>query len=221
MPKDWFAAFASDVAPKSRATGATRATSTLDGQTSVGSEPSAAFAGGGNAEATRATPQGHTRPVALVARAGNVEATARAMPGMAEMRRSGSAVAPVARVAHDIEHQPLNELEGADWREMYEERAAVRQYCGGYHRDIAEWLAWGEVIERWCELHPMSQQPGICAGCSELLGGVALDLCDGARVHWERRREFACLIAYGAERKRRAVEALAALGLQPPMGWGT
>mgnify|MGYP001478760268 CR=1 FL=1 len=60
-----------------------------------------------------------------------------------------------------------------------------------------------------------------CVGCGEPLAAEVLDLGDGARVHWERHREFACLIAYGTERKGQAVARLAALGLQPPIGWGT
>jgi hypothetical protein len=40
-------------------------------------------------------------------------------------------------------------------------------------------------------------------------------LPDGARVHWKRDWEFTYLIAYGFVRKRRAVAALPAFGLQP------
>jgi hypothetical protein len=75
-------------------------------------------------------------------------------------------------------------------------------------------------VEQWCELHTAQQRAGLCAGCGEPLAADVRDLPDGARVHWERRREFACLITYGVIRKRRAVEALAALGMQPPKGWG-
>jgi hypothetical protein len=31
------------------------------------------------------------------------------------------------------------------WRELHEERAAIRQFDGGYRRDEAERLAWGEL----------------------------------------------------------------------------
>jgi hypothetical protein len=106
-----------------------------------------------------------------------------------------------------------------DWREMYEERAAIRQYNGGYRRDVAERLAWGEVIEIWCDRIALKHPPDTCAGCGEVLAGDSLDLPGGARIHWEPSREFTCLIAYGFARKRRAVEALAALGLVPPSGW--
>lgn len=100
---------------------------------------------------------------------------------------------------------PINATVGddaMDWRELFEERAAMRQYCGGYRRNLAERLAYGECIERWCELNPVSHRPGLCAGCGAPLGNNVLELCDGARVHWERHRAFECLIAYGEERTR-------------------
>lgn len=102
-------------------------------------------------------------------------------------------------------------------RDWFEERAAIRQFEGGYSRDMAERLAYGELVEAWCESHPIAHDRWRCAGCGESLTGEALDLPDGARVHWERQREFACLISYGFMRKRRAPEALATLGLSPPL----
>ena len=102
------------------------------------------------------------------------------------------------------------------WRDLYEERAALRQYEAGYPRDVAEGLAFGEVVEAWCRRHPDAHDPEACAGCDQPLAGEVLDLPHGARVHWERHREFACLIAYGELRRRRAVAALAELGLVDP-----
>jgi hypothetical protein len=106
-----------------------------------------------------------------------------------------------------------------DWRELYEGRAAIRQFDAGYSKASAERLAFGECIERWCEQHPQPVDRRFCAGCGHMLGGDALDLADGTRVHFEPHREFGCLIAYGMARKRRAVMALAALGLTPPKSW--
>jgi hypothetical protein len=36
-----------------------------------------------------------------------------------------------------------------DWRDWYEERAAIRQFDGGYTLDEAECLAWSEAEDRW------------------------------------------------------------------------
>jgi hypothetical protein len=103
------------------------------------------------------------------------------------------------------------------WRVLFEERA--RQRSAGYSKPAATRLAWGEVVETWCDVHPQRLAVGRCAGCGKPLGHGTLDLPDGARVHFEPEREFTCLIAYGFARKHRAVEALAALGLHPPAGW--
>ncbi len=60
--------------------------------------------------------------------------------------------------------------------------------------------------------------PGLCAGCGDPLAADALDLPDGARVHWERDQEFTCLIAYGFAESVGG-EALAAwLGTAERMG---
>ena len=79
--------------------------------------------------------------------------------------------------------------------------------------------AFCECIEAWCRLHPLLHDPTICAGCRQQLADDVLDLSDGSRVHWERHREFACLIAAGFRRKERAVAALAVIGILPPFGW--
>ena len=113
------------------------------------------------------------------------------------------------------------EAEAVELRSAYEERVGMRLYDAGYRRHEAERLAYGETIEQWCERHPLRLKPGSCAGCHEPLATGALELPDGARVHWQHDQEFRCLIAYGFRRKRRAVEALAMCGLQPPVGWGT
>lgn len=108
----------------------------------------------------------------------------------------------------------------ADWRDWIDERCAIRELDGRRDHVLAERLAWGEAIEEWCERHPVAADPSRCAGCGAPLDHDALDLPDSARVHFEAEREFACLIAYGVARRRRAA-TLAALGLLAPAGWNT
>jgi hypothetical protein len=124
------------------------------------------------------------------------------------------AVVTRADVHDDI--PDCSEAEAVELRYAYEERVGIRLYDAGYTRHEAERLAYGETIEKWCERHPLRLQPGSCAGCGEPLATGALELPDGARVHWERDQEFRCLIAYGFKRKRRAVQALAVMGIVPP-----
>jgi hypothetical protein len=110
--------------------------------------------------------------------------------------------------------------EAANWRELFEERAAFRQYEAGYPRNAAECLAYGECLEKWCERHPMSLRPGVCAGCGKAPDTPWLDLDDGARVCFPHGAgQFGCLMVHGLRRKERAVAALTALGLTPPLGW--
>jgi hypothetical protein len=152
------------------------------------------------------------------------------LSGQRELGEPGELVAPsklsadrgavVARADVPDDMPGCNEAEAVELRHAYEERVGIRLYDAGYTRYEAERLAYGETIEHWCERHPLRLQPGSCAGCGEPLATAALQLPDGARVHLDRDREFKCLISYGFRRKRRAVEALAMRGLQPPIGWG-
>jgi hypothetical protein len=108
---------------------------------------------------------------------------------------------------------------GADLIELFQERAAIRQYDGRWPRHLAERLAHAEVVEAWCRQNPPVLAAGLCGGCQRSLTGQTLDLPDGARVHFDDDR-FECLIAYGSSRTARAIAALAELGLLPPEGYG-
>jgi hypothetical protein len=88
---------------------------------------------------------------------------------------------------------------------------------GGYPRSEAELLAWRELECRWHLAHCPPAAAGICAGCGQPLGGVAVVvMIDGNRVH--DRAGHACLITYGERWRDAATRALIALGLQPPTG---
>jgi hypothetical protein len=105
-----------------------------------------------------------------------------------------------------------------DLLELFQERAAIREFDGRRPRHLAERLAYGEVIETWCRHHPQQLDPGTCAGCGRPIGEVRLELPDGGQVHFGDN-EFQCLIRYGGGRRRRAISALAQLGIVPPPGW--
>jgi hypothetical protein len=104
----------------------------------------------------------------------------------------------------------------ADWRDWYEERAAIRQFDGGYTRDEAECLAWSEAEDRWHRARGDRVPCDLCAGCRRPIGSAeALDLIDGNRVHFG---ELDCLIRHGDRLRAVAARALMALGLRPPDG---
>lgn len=83
--------------------------------------------------------------------------------------------------------------------------------------DVGDRVAFSETVEAWCVEHRTEHDPNHCAYCGEpVVGRGSLKLADGAVVHLE---DFTCLIAYGRARRERAVDALAAMGIQPPEGW--
>jgi hypothetical protein len=105
-------------------------------------------------------------------------------------------------------------LDPTIWSDLYEERAAHRQFDGGYPRVEAELLAWGEIEWRWHFAHREQVPVEVCAGCGQLIGAdEALDLIDGARIHMKGHR---CRTAYEQRWRRAASSALVTLGLQPP-----
>ncbi len=105
------------------------------------------------------------------------------------------------------------------WSDLYEERAAYRQFEGGYPRVDAELLAWREIEWRWHLEHRERASAEVCAGCDQLIrANEALDLIDGARVHMNKH---SCRTAFEQRWRRAATDALTKLGLQPPaMGDG-
>jgi hypothetical protein len=105
-------------------------------------------------------------------------------------------------------------LDPTIWSDLYEERAAHRQFDGDYTRVEAELLAWREIEWRWHLAHRERASAGVCAGCGQLIrADEALDLIDGARVHMKGYR---CRTSYEQRWRSAATTALIALGLQPP-----
>jgi len=109
---------------------------------------------------------------------------------------------------------PVGAKTGSGWKA---ERAAIRQYEGGYSRAEAELLAWRELENRWNLAHGERVLRELCAGCRRPIGTeAALDLIDGNRVHDPEDND--CLIRHGERWRATAARALIAMGLQPPAG---
>jgi hypothetical protein len=101
-----------------------------------------------------------------------------------------------------------------DWRYLYEERAAIREYDGHYTRAQAERLAWSEMQSRWHMERGERVSRGLCAGCRRSIGSAkVLDLIDGCRVHLTD--DNACLVRHGERWRAAATRALIAHGLKP------
>lgn len=102
----------------------------------------------------------------------------------------------------------------ADWKDAFEERAAIREFDGLYPQAEAEALAFGELVNQW-HFQNVVIVEGECAGCRRRIipGDDSLRLVDGSDVH------FGCVRAYGLRWRKNASEALAAAGLTIPEGW--
>jgi len=108
-------------------------------------------------------------------------------------------------------------VEAVELRDLYEERAAIRQFDGGYTKDQAERLAWAEVAALWYRLHGERVPAALCAGCGEPISGHAVHLLPhGERAHADGNH--ACIIAYGRRWRSAAALALSAIGISTPAG---
>src|SRR5258707_666038 len=58
----------------------------------------------------------------------------------------------------------------ADYRALFEERAAILQHDGGYSRAAAELAAWGEVETAWHLEHGEPAPFDECGGCGGHIG---------------------------------------------------
>lgn len=118
------------------------------------------------------------------------------------------------RVAKEKPEAAAPKLQVEDWRDLYEERASIREFDGHYIRAEAERLAWAELQNRWHMERGERVPPDLCAGCRRPIGdAAALDLIDRCRVHFKNSD---CLIRHGERWRVAATRALLALGLRPP-----
>ncbi len=104
-----------------------------------------------------------------------------------------------------------------DIRVWLDERAAMREDSGTPRAD-ADKAAFDQLLWLWCAAHPIERAPGQCAACGTAFKPPVMSLPDGAQVC--DRPDHPCLIVYGNGRRREAVGALYALGIEPPAWWG-
>ncbi len=92
----------------------------------------------------------------------------------------------------------------------------MREDSGAARAD-ADRVAFDELLWLWCAANPVEHAPGQCAACGTTLGAPVMALPDGATVCDGPGHE--CLIEYGNGRRMAAVNALAGMGIEPPMWW--
>jgi hypothetical protein len=111
-----------------------------------------------------------------------------------------------------------NQWDLQDWRDLYQERAAHREFDAGYSRADAERLAWAETENRWHMQRGERVPVDICAGCRRPISSAAtLSLIDGNRVH--DHPDNRCLTRHGERWRAAASKALTDMGLRPPREW--
>jgi hypothetical protein len=101
-----------------------------------------------------------------------------------------------------------------NWDTRHREALAYWRAMHSNHK--AELLAWGEMENRWHQLHGERIAPHLCAGCGELIGGLpSLEVGHGNRVHVN---DLHCVIRFGGRWRSAATAALRSLGLDAPTG---
>lgn len=104
-----------------------------------------------------------------------------------------------------------------DWRQFYEERAAVLEYDGELDRAEAERQAFEATIIHWMNLTPpQNLDNDHCAQCGNPVGRIGNDavpfLTGGGGHVW---LHHGCHPAWMARRRREATDALNAMGIAP------
>lgn len=107
---------------------------------------------------------------------------------------------------HPAEHE-RTVRERAEWRDHFEERAAIREHDGGLSRADAEAGALADCVARWRALNPLpASGDGVCAQCGKTGPDTAV-LARGGHA-WLHRE---CWGPMNASRNEMALAAVRAL----------
>jgi len=102
-----------------------------------------------------------------------------------------------------------------DWREYFEERAAISEFDHGFTRTIAETNAFELCVQEWLRQNPISSAPGVCNQCLQPKGLIQ-PYFTGGDVHnpahvWLHPN---CANRWHEARRDSAIASLEALGLR-------
>ena len=100
-----------------------------------------------------------------------------------------------------------------DWRDHYEERAAIIEHDGDLPRTEAERQALANTVNQWLVMHPppATDEHDGCVHCNAGLGEDGVPVVAGGAHTWIHSR---CHHAWLTERRRHAAEALRAVGIE-------
>jgi hypothetical protein len=103
------------------------------------------------------------------------------------------------------------------WQDRYAARISHWFLRGRRRWQVAEALAYAEVLNEWHVRHGRCWPQSQCAGCDEpIADGAALTFADGNRVHFE---DLDCLLSNGKRWRGAAIAGLHTVGLNPPTGF--
>lgn len=109
----------------------------------------------------------------------------------------------------------LDGWSGEDWREYFEERAAISEFDHGLSRADAEKNAFSHCVQEWSRQNPISSAPGVCHQCLQPKGFIQ-PYFTGGDVHnpahvWLHPN---CANRWHEARRDSAIASLEALGLR-------
>jgi len=103
---------------------------------------------------------------------------------------------------------------GEDWQVYFDERAGIAEFDGGLSRKQAEVQAFMACISEWLNRNPVRSPPGRCLGCGAAEHADDPLLPFGIETSGHAWLHSRCWKAWHAARKREAVAALKAMGIE-------
>jgi hypothetical protein len=170
---DWFSAFARDRDPdaaKNRVTRATWATPSQKPNKSAAYAAVHRYNQLGNVGVTRATSGDFRNTVTQVTQAFPNDELSPQRLEVSEFCHSCDQVTSVTPVTHEIRSDSLI---ACDWRDFYQERAAIMEYDGESTRKEAEHQALEWCIATWLAANPSCGfRKGFCPVCGEPISSI-------------------------------------------------
>ena len=122
---------------------------------------------------------------------------------------------PVTVALSHVARLGFEKNETTDWRDFYDERAAIAQFDGGLSRPDAEAQAWECCLSSWLNTNPSPEtSDGVCAQCGGHLGDfncipIARPDAGATWLH------APCHAPWMKSRRRQAGRALRRMGVAP------
>ena len=111
---------------------------------------------------------------------------------------------------------PKGDWTAEDWRVFFDERAGIAEFKGGETQANAEAIAYGCCVVRWLNRLQEQSDPGRCAWCGKPDRNGHAVVPFGTESHGHTWLHPECWDDWRQDRRQRAQEALATVGLEAP-----